>query len=665
MAFPRSVFFLLSLALLSSFYVHVSADKKSYIVYLGVHNHGLDDSDQITSTHHDLLESVLGRKAKYGEGIIIANLDTGVWPESKSFSDEGYGLVPSKWKGACPNSTDDGVRCNKKLIGAKVFTDSYIQAGNNLTKEHSYPRDHEGHGGSPRARVAAYKICFPKGKDGGGCYYGDALKAFNEATKDGVDVISFSVGGDPIDYFNDAFALGAFEAIKKGIVVVCSAGNNGTFTGSVTNVAPWILTVAASTIDREYYNNVVLQNGNQYKGVSFATDELPSGKFYPLIGSEQAKAANATAEEAMICLPGSLDPSKVKGKIIACLRGQNARVQKGAVAKSAGAVGMILCNDQSTGNDIISDHHALPAAHITYESGQAVYAYINSTAEPQASITAVTSHLGIKPSPTMASFSSKGPNSVTPGILKPDVTAPGVNIIASNMNEYDYSAQGTTPYVFMSGTSMSCPHVSGVAGLLRAIHPDWSPAAIKSAILTTAGTRSNTQRPILSSDSKDATPFNYGHGHIRPNHAANPGLVYDLTETDYLDFLCGLGYDSTRIQKFTTKPYECPEGFHIKDFNYPSITLLNVTSEGVTASRKVKNVGKPGTYAVKIRQPAGFSVSVEPATLKFEKYGEEKSFQVTFKALANAGQDYAFGSMTWTNGWHYVSSPLVVTTSAN
>ncbi|KAM7263634.1 hypothetical protein ACFE04_001317 [Oxalis oulophora] len=193
----------------------------------------------------------LWKKAKYGEGIIIANLDTGVWPESKNFSDEGYGPDPSKWKGACPNNTDDGVRCNKKLIGAKVFTGSYIQAENNLTKEQSYPRDYEGHGFKLEPSKVVLqelewlqdKICFPKGKDGGGCYYGDALKAFNEATKDEVDVISFSVGGDLTDYFNDAFALGAFEAIKKGIVVVCFAGNNGTFTGSVTNVAPWILTV--------------------------------------------------------------------------------------------------------------------------------------------------------------------------------------------------------------------------------------------------------------------------------------------------------------------------------------------------------------------------------------------------------------------------------------
>ncbi|KAK9156405.1 hypothetical protein Sjap_003885 [Stephania japonica] len=209
---------------------------------------------------------------------------------------------------------------------------------------------------------------------------------------------------------------------------------------------------------------------------------------------------------------------------------------------------------------------------------------------------------------------------------------------------------------------MSCPHIFGIASLLKSLHPDWSPAAIKSAIMTSASSRDNSGKPITNGTVK-ATPFDYGAGHVRPNRAMDPGLVYDLNTTDYLHFLCAIGYDDkTQIAKFSDKPYECPESFDLVDFNYPSITVPNLNGS-VTITRRVKNVGGPNvTYNAVVKSPPQITVSVEPKTLKFEKTLKEKEFKVTLKAKrAGAATDYVFGSLFWTDGKkHHVRSTIVV-----
>ncbi|KAL6990590.1 hypothetical protein U1Q18_008707 [Sarracenia purpurea var. burkii] len=265
----------------------------------------------------------------------------------------------------------------------------------------------------------------------------------------------------------------------------------------------------------------------------------------------------------------------------------------------------------------------------------------------------------------MASFSSKGPNTVTPEILKPDITAPGVSIIAAYTGAKSPTENALderrTAFITESGTSMSCPHVSGVAGLLKKLHPDWSPAAIKSAIMTTARTRDNTVNPMLDGSFAKATPFSYGAGHMRPNRAKDPGLVYDLKVNDYLDFLCAIGYNESRIQLFSKAPYSCPRNASLLNFNYPSISVPKL-SGSVTVSRTVKNVGSSSAiYVARLRQPRGVSVSVEPTTLKFDTTGEEKSFKLTFKNRNNAGAGgYVFGELLWSDGHHYVRSPIIV-----
>lgn len=638
--------------------------------------------------------SSIWKKARYGEDTIIGNLDTGVWPKSKSFSDEKLGPIPSKWKGICQNDTDSGFRCNRKLIGARYFNKGYASVVGPLNSSFNTPRDNDGHGthtlstaggnfvsgasvfgfgkgtargGSPKARVAAYKVCWPP-VGGNECFDADIVAAFDMAIHDGVDVLSVSLGGQPTFFFNDSVAIGSFHAVKHGIVVICSAGNSGPDAGTISNSAPWQITVGASTMDREFNSYVILGNKVQLKGQSLSSTALPSNKFYPLISAADVKAANVSAEEALLCKNGTLDPRKVKGKILVCLRGQNARVDKGLQAQFAGALGMILANNEINGNEITADAHVLPATQVNFTNGVSIFTYINRTKSPKACITHVTTLLGTKPAPFMAAFSSKGPSTITPEILKPDITAPGVNVIAAYTE-----AQGPTNEIFdkrrvkfnsVSGTSMSCPHVSGIAGLLKTLHPTWSPAAIKSAIMTTATILDNSGEPVMNASYFKATPFSYGAGHVRPNSAMDPGLVYDLSVNDYLNFICALGYNETLVSIFSDDPYNCPKPpINLTNLNYPSITVPKL-SQSIMVTRKLKNVGSPGTYRADVQEPSGISVIVKPRSLKFKKVGEEKTFYVTLKVKkAKAAMDYVFGNLIWSDEKHYVRSPIVVKTA--
>ncbi|KAL6604489.1 hypothetical protein ACP70R_042916 [Stipagrostis hirtigluma subsp. patula] len=649
------------------------------------------------------------KKARFGEDTIIGNFDTGVWPESESFRDDGLGPIPSKWKGKCDKGQDDNFHCNRKLIGARYFNKGYISAAGavNDTSKLNTPRDIDGHGthtlstaggspapgaavfgfgngtavgGSPRARVAAYRVCFPP-LNGSECYDADILAAFDAAIHDGVHVLSLSLGGDPAEYFEDGIAIGSFHAVRHGITVVCSAGNSGPARGTASNLAPWLVTTGASTMDREFPSYIVFDRATsssespsktapgkgltKIKGQSLSMNALPE-KPYPLIDSAEAGAANATEKEARLCTVGALDPAKVKGKIVVCLRGVSPRVAKGEAVRQAGGVGMVLANDVTTGNEIIADAHVLPATHIKYKDGIVLYKYLKSTKTPTGFITKPATILGTKPAPFMAAFSSQGPNAVTPEILKPDITAPGVSIIAAwtrANSPTDLAFDGRrVAFNAESGTSMSCPHVSGIVGLLRTLHPEWSPAAIKSAIMTTAGEVDNKGHAILNSSFEPANPFGYGAGHVSPARAMNPGLVYDLGTADYLDFLCGLRYNTTVMAMFNGAPYTCPGEAPrpVSDLNYPSITVVNVTDAGATARRRLKNVGLPGTYKAFVSQPAGVAVTVSPSVLEFGA-GEEKGFEVKVQIKnATIAKDYVFGSLVWTNGKQFVRSPLVV-----
>ncbi|XP_061353263.1 subtilisin-like protease SBT5.4 isoform X2 [Gastrolobium bilobum] len=473
-------------------------------------------------------------KARCGEGTIIANIDTGVWPESKSFSEEGMNPVPSRWRGICQL---DNFSCNRKLIGARFFSKGYESKFGKLNTSLYTTRDVLNHGtatlsiaggnlvqgasvfgfgngtakgGSPRAHVAAYKVCW-LGTIQIECTDADIIEAFEAAISDGVDVISCSLGHPtPKEFFEDGVSIGAFHAVANGIIVVASGGNKGPEPGTVTNVAPWVFSVGASTIDRDFANYIALGDKKHLMGTSLSTG-LPSEKFYSLISSVDAKVANATIEDAQICKIGTLDPKKAKGKILVCLLRETVGLfYAEEQALSTGAVGLILANNKKRGNDIIAYAHLLPTSHINYTDSEYVYSYIKGTKTPMAYMTKAKTQLGIKPAPIIASFSSRGPNTIQANILKPDITAPGVDILCASSEAVSPTSLASdnrrVPYNIESGTSFSCPHVSGIIGLLKILHPNRSPAALKSAIMTT--------------------------GHIQPELAMDPGLVYDLNTAD-------------------------------------------------------------------------------------------------------------------------------------
>ncbi|KAK7300395.1 hypothetical protein RJT34_11239 [Clitoria ternatea] len=489
-------------------------------------------------------------------------------------------------------------------------------------------------GGSPKARVATYKVCWST-NDAGGCHEADILQAFDYAIYDGVDVISISVGAsNPYieAFFTDAISIGSFHAVAANIVVVCSAGNDGPAPRTVTNVVPWSITVAASTIDRDFVTNVSVA-GKHYQGASLNRG-LASRKFYPLIHSMNARLPNATVEDAV------------------------------NEAAHAGAVGVLVINNDYSGNTLLAEPHAIPAASLDSNSDDNEWmaqggSLQNNSRKLAAYMTVARTSLDIKPAPIMAGFSSRGPSA-------PDITAPGVNILAayslatspSNLP----SDSRRVPFNVQQGTSVSCPHVAGVVGLLKTLHPDWSPAAIKSAIMTTAATLYNSNQPIRDAFEQIATPFEYGSGHIQPNLAMDPGLVYDMRTGDYLNFICAHDSHNQFLLKFFNRStYTCPKYYNIENLNYPSITVANRGMNPIHVTRTVANVGTPSTYVVKANILDGFKVSVQPSSLTFETIGEKKRFRVILLATGFPNHGFpVFGNLSWTDGNHTVTSPIVV-----
>ncbi|KAE9610464.1 putative tripeptidyl-peptidase II [Lupinus albus] len=244
--------------------------------------------------HHSSLKASFTEN-NLGEGTIIGVIDTGIWPESKSFNDEAMGQIPSRWKGVCEVGEQfNTTNCNKKIIGARWFMKGITDHNKNLihgngTREFLSARDAIGHGthtastaagyyvenanyrglayglargGAPLAHLAIYKACWDNSV--GGCADADILKAFDKAIHDGVDVLTVSLGVD-IPLFSyvdqrDTIAIGSFHATAKGITVICSAGNSGPISQTIANTAPWIVTVAATTIDRAFQAAITLGN---------------------------------------------------------------------------------------------------------------------------------------------------------------------------------------------------------------------------------------------------------------------------------------------------------------------------------------------------------------------------------------------------------------------
>ncbi|CAN4127479.1 unnamed protein product [Withania somnifera] len=608
--------------------------------------------------------------SNYGKGVIIGVIDSGIFPDHPSFNDDGMPPPPAKWKGKCEFNV---TKCNNKLIGAR-----YFQSSGNGT-----PWDENGHGThtastaagrfvpganifgnangtavgvAPLAHVAVYKVCVAVT-----CSESDTLAAMDMAIEDGVDVLSLSLGRLTNNFYEDNIALGAFSAMQKGIVVSCAAGNSGPSRSSTSNEAPWILTVGASTIDRKIKAIVVLGNNQEFDGESaFQPSDFP-----PTLLPLAYPGGNASDVNAKYCTTNSLNNTDIMGKVVLCEVGITTRVDKGKAVKSAGGAAMILMNTEAMANTTLAEAHVLPVTHVSYADGLKIEEYINSTLIPTATIAFKGTIIGDDRAPVVAGFSSRGPNYASPGILKPDIIGPGVNILAAWHISLENNTNTNSTFNMISGTSMSCPHLSGVAALLRSVHPDWSPAAIKSAIMTTADVLNLRSNLIEDETYLPADVLATGAGHVNPSKANDPGLIYDIEPSDYIRYLCGLNYTDRQVGTFLQRKANCSEITSILEgqLNYPSFSIrVRVNSTAQVYSRTVTNVGQAySTYRVEIDSPPGLDVKVEPTTLVFSEVKQKLSYQVTFTPLATIpNTTFNQGSLRWISEKHIVRSPMAV-----
>jgi subtilisin family serine protease len=635
----------------------------------------------------------LGGVSNAGEGIIIGIVDSGIWPENPSFSDRiglnGNGTMDGKldyqqipgWHGKCtPGEEFNASMCNQKLIGAQFFNESWGgNAGIDAERpwEFNSPRDYNGHGThtsstaggnngvqvtgpaavfgkvsgmAPHARVAMYKALWStQAGDTASGNTSDLVAAIDQAVADGVDVINYSISGSQIN-FRDPAEIAFLYAADAGIFVATSAGNSGPTTSTVAHPSPWVTTVAAGTHDRYYEAKVTLGNGATYTGASVNTTGAGPA---PLIDSTAAGLPGADPALLALCYStvdtggvALLDPAKVKGKIVVCDRGVTARVNKSLAVLEAGGVGMILANTST--NSVNGDFHSVPTVHIDdvctgagCQNRLAIKAY---AATEGATAQIFPSYFKPVSAPFTASFSSRGPLKASGDLLKPDLIAPGQDILAA----VSPMTSGGANFGLYSGTSMSSPHVAGLAALLKQAHPNWTPMMIKSALMTTGydvldgGTPAPNTNPILI--------FRQGAGHVQPNSATDPGLVFDSGWSDWLGFLCG-----------TQLPTSFCTGSGIpvldpSDFNSPSIAIADLAASQ-TVTRTVTNVGAKATYTVSF-SGAGISASVTPGTFTLNP-GQKQLLKITIKRTTAALNAYTGGQLTWTDGQHKVRIPVV------
>ena len=614
--------------------------------------------------------------AGMGEDVVIGVIDTGIWPEHPSFSDQTdlafrpgnrgkrtiapwYQSIPADWHGTCQTGELwSRTHCNNKLIGARYFIEGLTHAGVG-EGEYTSARDHDGHGThtastaggnsgvdpqifgrdlgvgtisgmAPRARIAAYKGCF--GEEG--CVVSDLVMAIDTAVADGVDVINYSIGSDtPSVVSPDAISF--LFARDAGVFVATSAGNAGpgdTTVGSPAS-APWLTAVGASTHSRVFQNTVTLGNGVVVEGGSVTHGVGP----VRLVNGEDD-------------CPDGLDPAAVSGAIVLCERVTGIpRLVHGSGVLAAGGVGMILFDPPQV-NVTPTDNHVLPTSTVLADAADAILAHIEEAgAAATATISAGSAAQRDDPNPEMAVFSSRGPNGAAADVIKPDVTAPGVQILAGNSPTPFIGAAGEL-FQAIQGTSMSSPHVAGVGALLVGVHPDWTPAMVQSALTTTGSTDVDKEDGTTPGD-----PFDFGGGHIQPNPANDPGLVYDADLEDYLRFLCGAGElpptSSLCVALGAIDP---------SDLNLATIGIGQLAGSQVV-TREVTNVDDAtATYTPIVEPPPGVTADVDPPTLVLDP-DETASYTVTFTTTPAALLDeWAFGSLSWSDGTHTVRSPIAV-----
>ncbi len=651
----------------------------------------------ISSDRGETLRQFLGIDSKrshgkptagQGAGELLGVIDSGIWPEHPSFADDGSypaidlpdlpGHPACDFGNTASNPEDDAWTCNNKLVGARQMLETYRAVIGVLPGEFDSARDEDGHGThtastaagdanvrawiydesrtvdyttgiAPKAQIVAYKAL---GSLGG--FSSDLAAAIDQAVADGVDVINYSIGGGP--GLTSADALAFLFANDAGVHVATSAGNDGPGASTIGGPAdlPWVTTVGASTQPRFYAGTIKLGDGRKVTGSSIT---LPSKRNLPLvdartIGNELCLGQDALGDDAAF----ARFQAGAKGKMVICWRGASGRSEKSRHVLEAGGKAMILSNQTDVDN-YFTDNFLVPTVMVDDSQGELLAAYAGKR-RATASIVDTAAIKTFRPAPSMALFSSRGPNPSAPSVIKPDITAPGVQVLAGaspKAADPDF-AQGQL-FQAIAGTSMSSPVMAGMFLLLDEQHPDWSPAAVKSAVMTTA------YQDVRDNDrTTKAQPFDFGAGHVSaPAKAARPGLVYDAGFLDFLGFYCG---SDVRNDIFANPDATCGNleasgvPTTIENLNYPTIGVSSLAGS-VTVKRTVTNVtGRTAYFRASVENPPGMKVTVSPRTLRLAA-DESASFEVTITNVsAPVNTDWAFGAITWSGSGTTVRSNL-------
>ena len=588
---------------------------------------------------------------------------------------------PENWTGECEAGEQfETSDCNNKLIGARWFAEGAQNTGPIDSGEIFSPRDVDGHGThtattaagnrvkasiygtsvgriegiAPKARVAIYKACWLRPGDmRASCNTSDLANAIDAAVADGVDIINYSVGSS-LNRITAPDDVALMAATKAGVLAVVAAGNEGPNPATIGSPAggPWVISTAASTRDGSHSVEALQVNTPSSIAGKYAVREAnftpPLQDNDPIEGSlvlvdddDDTGSVDGPGTVSDAC-QAIINDDEVSGNIAFIQRGGCKFDTKVRNAADAGAIAALVYN--VAGNPIlmtgISDPDDVPMLMIGQADGNLIIAELDEgndvTVVLDKGLLLSQSDTGN----TMASFSARGPAPV-PDILKPDVTAPGVNILSGFTPDAANAMPGEY-YAHLSGTSMATPHVSGVAALLKQEHPEWSPAAIKSALMTTA------RRDVVRSDGEtQAIPFDFGAGHIVPNDALDPGLVYEVTDDEYDAFACGTespAVSTERCDELSAAGFD----FAAASLNQPSIALSQLISQQTVARRLHNLAAESRSFVASVNPPPGVTVTVDPSSISVPA-GGSAAYNVTMTYESGPLDLWRFGSLNWSN----------------
>ncbi|KAL7101919.1 hypothetical protein ACP275_08G085700 [Erythranthe tilingii] len=671
----------------------------------------------------------LGGSTVAGDEVVIGLIDTGINPFHPSFITQTSNNnilfdKNSKFKGKCITGEQFPLSaCNGKIVGAQYFARAAIAAGEfNSTRHFSSPFDSDGHGShtastaagnnhiqvvannfsygyasgmAPGARIAVYKALYPFGG-----YMSDVVAAVDQAVEDGVDILNLSIGPASIPSGSSAF-LNVLEmellfATKAGVLVVQAVGNGGPTPSSILSFSPWIVSVASSTTDRKYSNSLFLGNGQHLPGTGLAPPTV-GGVYFPVAAAADVCERNVTVGVIESCQ--NAEPflrELARGKIIICTYTFDFDSEAASISavvdtiRKIGAAGFILTMDPDLGSHQIKGSTiTLPVPGIilnNMESSSALWEYYNSNTIRGRSGAAIVFRARARvldgrqasynvQAPAVASYSSRGPdlnNALleTADVLKPTIMAPGSSIWAAwtkpNSRGDDYTKSQT--FALLSGTSMATPHIAGIAALIKQKHRHWSPAAVASAMMTSADQTDHSGSPILAQGKNGllspATPFDFGAGSINPSKAIDPGLVFEAYFKNYVEFLCAVpGLDDKSVRRAVG--VGCPDKRKewCSDLNTASVTVSNLVGSRKVV-RRVTNVGGfDEKYRVVVREPVGVRVSVEPQVFTIS-VNESTHITVMLQATQRTNR-YTFGEMVLEgSNNHVVRVPITVFVSS-